>query len=292
MSITEPGLVRDLSNDDYHADEDWLSSSVLKRALPEHYKTGGSQEALDFGTLFHTAVLEPDNLAEYVVLNAHEIAGNNPKTGKPYDAPQMTAKFKAAVAEASEGGQTVVSQEDWDRAHVMRQAVVDHPDAKALLLDGDGDYEESAFAEDVRGVKLKARFDRRIPGAIVDLKSTAAKPGTQSLSRAVVDYGYDLSAAHYLEVARLLDLDADTFWLVFVGKEAPHRVTVANLDESFINRGRTLRDLAIDRLTDPLTPPYEGSTKPLTLVAPGWAHVTSPLAGIPADFTWSLNDYA
>lgn len=291
MSI-DPGLHIDMSNDDYHADTDYLSSSALKRQLPEHYKTGGSQDALDFGTLFHTVVLEPDNLAGYTVLDAAAIAGNNPKTGKPYDAPHMTSKFKAAVAEAAEDGRTVVSQEDWDRAHAMRQAVIDHADAKALLVDGDGTYEESAFATDEKGIKLKARFDRRIPGAIIDLKSTAAKPGASSLSRAVVDYGYDLSAAHYLEVARLLELDADTFWFVFVGKEAPHRVTVANLDDTFINRGRTLRDLAIDRLTDPLTPPYEGSAKPLTLVAPGWAHVASPLAGIPADFTWSLNDYA
>jgi hypothetical protein len=288
----KPGLHFDMPNEDYHADTEWLSSSVLKAQLPEHYKQGGSQDALDFGTLFHTVVLEPDSLGGYVVLDAHAIAGNNPKTGKPYDAPHMTAKFKAAVAEAAENGHAVVSREDWDRAHAMRDAITEHPDAKALLLDGEGMCEESAFATDENGVKVKARFDRRIPGAIIDLKSTSAKPGASSLARAVIDYGYDLSAAHYLEVARLLELDADTFWFVFVGKEAPHRVTVANLDDTFLDRGRALRDLAIERLTDPLTPPYEGWEKPLTLVAPGWAHITPINAGIPADFTWSLDDYS
>lgn len=291
-TITEPGLILGMKNEDYHADAEWLSSSVLKRHLPEHYKAGGSQEALDFGTLFHTVVLEPDNLAGYLVLDAAAIAGNNPKTGKPYDAPHMTARFKAAATEAAENGHVVVSQEDWDRAHAMREAVTQHPDAKALLLDGDGQYEESAFATDETGIKIKARFDRRIPGAIVDLKSTATKPGASSLSRAVIDYGYDLSAAHYLEVARLLELDADTFWFVFVGKEAPYRVTVASLDDGFLERGRVLRERAIERLTDPLTPPYEGAEGPLTLAAPGWAHLAPTTAGIPADFTWSLNDYA
>lgn len=292
MSTIKPGLHFDLPNADYHADTEWLSSSVLKQQLPERYKAGGSQDALDFGTLFHTVVLEPDNLSGYLVLDAAAIAGNNPKTGKPYDAPHMTAKFKAAVAEAAENGSTVVTQEDWDRAHAMRDAVMDHADARALLFDGDGMCEESAFATDESDVKVKARFDRRIPGAIIDLKSTSAKPGADSLSRAVIDYGYDLSAAHYLEVARLLELDADTFWLVFVGKEAPHRVTVADLDEGFLSRGRALRALAIERLTDPTAPPYEGWEKPLTLTAPGWARITSPNAGIPADFTWSINDYA
>ena len=289
--ITE-GL-HDMSNDEYHADIEWLSSSVLKHQLPEHYKTGGSQEALDFGTLFHAVVLEPDKLDGYTVLDAHEIAGNNPRTGKPYDAPQMTSRFKAAVAEAAEAGRIVVAREDWDRAHAMRQAVLDHADAKALLIDGEGHYEESAFATDISGAKVKARFDRRIPGAIIDLKSTAAKPGASSLARAVIDYGYDLSAAHYLEVARLLGLDADTFWFVFVGKEAPHRVTVASLDEAFLLRGRVLRDRAIDRLLDDDAAPYEGADAPLTLTAPGWAHLyPTTTAGIPADFAWSIDDYS
>lgn len=292
MSEIKEGLHFDLPNADYHADADYLSSSVLKRQLPERYKEGGSQDALDFGTLFHTVVLEPDNLAEYVVLDAAAIAGNNPKTGKPYDSPTMTTRWKTAVAEAEQDGKTVVAQGDWDRAHAMRDAIADHADARALLFDGEGLREESAFTTDENGVRIKARFDRRIPGAIIDLKSTSAKPGADSLARAVLDYGYDLSAVHYLEVARLLELDADTFWFVFVGKEAPHRVTVADLDDGFLSRGRALRALAIERLTDPTTPPYEGWEKPLTLTAPGWARITSPDAGIPADFTWSLNDYA
>lgn len=292
MSAIKPGLHFDMPNADYHADTDYLSSSVLKRQLPERYKQGGSQEALDFGTLFHTVVLEPDSLGEYVVLDAAAIAGNNPKTGKPYDSPTMTAKYKAAAAEAGESGRVVVAQTDWDRAHAMRDAILDHPDARALLFDGEGLREESAFTTDDAGISIKARFDRRIPGAIIDLKSTSAKPGADSLARAVIDYGYDLSAVHYLEVARLLELDADTFWFVFVGKEEPHRVTVASLDDAFLERGRALRELAIERLTNPLAPPYEGWEKPLTLTAPGWARITPTLAGVPADFTWSLDDYS
>src|SRR5690606_22348302 len=72
VNITEPGIY-EMSNEAYHAQEAWASSTGLKSLLPERYRTGGSQDALDFGTLFHTAVLEPDNLAEYVALDSEKI---------------------------------------------------------------------------------------------------------------------------------------------------------------------------------------------------------------------------
>lgn len=265
-----------MSNDAYHAELDWLSSTQAKGLLPEFYKTGGSSEALAFGSLVHTAILEPDDLAGYLPLDAAKIAGDNPKTGRPYDAPQMTARYKAAAAEAAQDGRKVIPQEWMDRALAMRDAVEAHATARELLFDIPGTVEESAFAE-VDGVKCRARFDRRIPGALLDLKSTSAKPGRDSLGRAVLDYGYDLSAAHYLAVADALGLDAEAFALVFVGKEPPHRVTVVDLDATWIERGRVLRQKAIDRLTD-AAEPYEGATGYLTISCPPWARLAEETA--------------
>lgn len=287
----KPGLHFDLPNADYHDQTDWWSSTQLKKALPERYKEGGSQEALDFGTLVHSVVLEPDNLGHYVVLDAAKIAGDNPKTGKPYDAPQMTARFKAAKAEAERGGQTVVAQADWDTAHRMRDAILKHDQASELLFGAEGMAEESAFVVDENGVRHKARFDKRIPGAVIDLKTTAAKPGADSLARTIVDYGYDLSACHYVTVAGLLDLDVDGFTWVFVDKSDQHRVSVVNAGE-WLERGRVLREQAIRRLTDPAELPYDGASGYLTVPIPGWARLTTPEAGIPADFTWSPDDYS
>lgn len=257
------GILADLPNDEYHADRLWLSSSVLKGYLPEQYKTGGSGDAFRFGTFFHTVVLEPDNLGEYVVLDAHAIAGDNPKTGKPYDAPQMTAKYKAAVVEAERGGRIVVTQEDWDRAHAMRDAIETHETARQLLKLAET-REESAFWTDENGVRHKARFDGRGPGFILDLKSTSAKPGARSLRYACRDYGYHLSAAHYLEVARGLDLDADTFALLFVSKQEPHYVTVAQIGEDLLAEGREHREAAIRRHLNEADA-YEGATGYITL---------------------------
>lgn len=268
MKITKPGLVLDLANDDYHAQTDWLSSSYLKSLLPEHYKQGGSQEALDFGTLVHTAVLEPDNLSEYVALDAATIGVKS--DGTPAANPTMTTAWKRAVAEAEQCGKTVIAQTDLDRALAMRAAVEAHPVA-AKLIYGEGQVEESAFVE-IDGVPCRARFDKRIPGAIIDLKSTSTKPGADAIGRAVIDYGYDLSAAHYLAVAEALDLEAPAFALVFVAKARPWHVTVAELDSAFLERGRALRAKAIARHYK-RADAYEGATGYLTLPCPRWAEL-------------------
>lgn len=289
--LISPGIHLDLSNADYHADTDYLSSSVLKRALPERYKAGGSQDALDFGTLFHTVVLEPENLSSYTVLDAAAIAGDNPKTGKPYDSPTMTAKYKAAKAEAEQSGAIIVTQEDWDKAHAMREAAARHEQAAALLF-GDGTSEASLFWQPSDGPAHKARFDRLLDGCGVDLKSTNAQPGEDALTKAVLNYGYDVSAAHYLEVANGLELGVTAFWLVFVSKEPPHYVTVCNLSDDFLTRGRILRALAIERLTNPDVAKYHGAEGHLTLTPPPYARMSDLPAGVPADFTWSINDYS
>jgi hypothetical protein len=282
----KPGLVADLPNEEYHAQTDWLSSTQLKGYLPERYTQGGSQEALDFGTLFHTVVLEPDHLDGYAerngfaVLDAKKIGVK--KDGTAADNPTATTAWKEAVAAAEKDGKRVIHAAEWqrwlDQAFAMRDAVAEHETAASLLFDGEGSNEESAFWIDDSGLQHKARFDRRIPGAIVDLKSTSAKPGEASLTRAVIDYGYDLSAAHYMAVAEGLGLEVQAFALVFVAKEAPHRVTVAELDETFLARGRILRALAIDRHLN-AAPAYEGASGYLTLSAPRWARLDE---GIPA----------
>lgn len=282
--------IRALSNEDYHAETEHLSSTRIKKALPEHYRDGDlNTAAIEFGTLVHSVALEPETLDRYTVLDAAKIGVKS--DGTPAQNPTMTAAWKRAVAEASEAGLTVAAQADWDKAHRMADAVKEHPEARDLLY-SEGESEVSAFATDENGVKVKARFDRLNPGAIVDLKTTGARAGAASLRSVVANFLYDLSAYHYLEVARLCELDADTFWFVFVSKDDKPLVTVARLSDAFLERGRDLRSLALDRINGDAEP-YEGATGHLTLHPPGWAQTTSqPATEIPSDFTWSIHEPA
>lgn len=297
--MISPGIHLDLSNADYHADKDYLSSSVLKAALPERYKAGGSQDALDFGTLFHAVVLEPEKVdgiaAELgmVVLDAKVIGVK--ADGSKADNPTATTAWKNKLAEVEADGLRVMPAEKWvewlARAEAMRDAAAAHEQASALLF-GDGTSEVSLFWQPDDGPGHKARFDRLLDGCGVDLKSTTAQPGADALTKAVLNYGYDTSAAHYLEVANGLELGVTAFWLVFVSKEPPHYVTVCNLSDDFLTRGRILRALAIERLTNPATDQYPGAEGHLTLTPPPYARITDTDAGIPVDFTWSIHDYA
>lgn len=282
IGITQPGIY-DMSNAAYHRETGWLSSTYLKSLLPEFFKQGGSQDALDFGSLFHVVVLEPDHLDDFPADNG--LAVLDPKVigikadGKPSDSPTSTKAWKDAVAAEVAAGRRVITATEWqsmlDRAHAMADAVREHETAAELLYGIEGTVEESVFA-DVAGVPCRARFDKRIPSVILDLKSTSSKPGADSLSRSVADYGYDLSAAHYLAVAEAAGLDIQTFALVFVDKSDDHRVTVCDIDDSWLERGRALRDLAIRRHCGQADA-YEGATGFLTLTRPRWARIPEGL---------------
>lgn len=291
MDDIKPGLHFDLPNEDYHGLADWLSSTQLKRQLPELYDEGSmSQAALDFGTLVHSVVLEPDNLGHYEPADAVEIGVK--ADGSRADNPTSTKAWKAFVSQAEADGKTIVAKEDWDRAHAMRDALWNHAEARPLLFGDDGESEVSAFVTDGEGVPLKARFDRLLPGAVVDLKTTGSRPGAESLTKTVVNFLYDLSATHYLTVADLLDLDAHLFTWVFVTKTEPHMVTVADASDAFIERGRILRDRALTRLLDPQLDRYEGASERLLLTPPSWARLAPAQVTIPADYEWKLDEYA
>ena len=269
MADIKPGLHFDLPMDDYHSLTDWHSSTQLKALLPETYKPfTGTTPAMSFGTLVHTLALEPALAADIVPLD--ETVVGVKADGTLAKKPTETTAWKAAVAEVEADGKRVVAQADWDRAVAMVDAIHDHPEAGPLIFGSGGVNEESAFWVDDDGVKHKARFDRRIPGALIDLKTTMAQPGAYSLGKQVTSYGYELSAAHYLAVADGLELGVDEFLHVWAEKTEPFRVTVTELDDYFLARGRSLRELALQRAAG-LVEPYEGATGRLLLDCPMWA---------------------
>ena len=249
-----PGVYTDLSNADYHAQTDWLSSTQLKRLLPEFYKTGGgSKDALDFGCAFHTTVL---GAGEPVV----------PVTAASWQGKAAQEERQQAYA----AGGVPILEKQLTQLDDMAAAVGSHVEASRLLTAGKP--EVSVFVE-VDGVPCKARFDWLADGYAVDLKTTASKPG-KDLAKTVTDFGYDVSADHYLRVASAAGLDVSEFWHIWVGKDAPHYVTVSDLDSSFYDRAAVLRELALERWQHPdMTDPYPGATGRLTLSAPRWSRL-------------------
>lgn len=271
------GAWRGIREDIYHADTTTLSASSAKVLLGK--RPPAASDALRFGTLCHTILLEPERLSEYVCLDAAAIAGNNPKTGKPYDAPTMTGKWKAAVAEAEQDGKTVVAQADWDKAHAIIEAVTEHPTARQLL-DVSTERELSVYAEHETGAIIRGRFDLFGPGLIADLKTTM-NGDPRTFGKTAHDFGYYISAAVYLDLAAANGLDAQGFAFINAEKEPTpggrYRVSVIELSKEAIDLGRDhmaeacRRWLALGKVVD--LPDYgDGFT---TVDLPNYAYDTT-----------------
>ena len=227
------GLHDGIPDDEYRA-APGLSASEAKVLLGK--RPPAPSPALAFGTLVHTIVLEPEKADAYVALDAVSIAGNNPKTGRPYDSPTMTAKWKAAVAEAEQDGKTVVALAEWEAAHRMADAVHAHP-AASRVLELCNRREVSGWAKHPTGVLVKGRLDLLGPGLVADLKTTQdANPET--FGKTCHDFGYHVSAANYMDVALAAGEDVQGFCFVNVEKAEPYRVSVVQLTESAIDLGR------------------------------------------------------
>lgn len=252
-----PGIYTDLSHADYLAVDGWVSSSQLKRHLPEHFRPFNGSPSADIGSVLH-ARFTGDETPVTVV-----------------DAATWTGKAAKDVRTAvtASGGYAILSG---DRTAIdgMETALRAHSVAADLLVTSAGAWEVSVFA-DVYGVPSKCRVDRLLDsGVAVDVKTTKEPPSPRDLARAVINYGYDLQQCHYDAVLDAAGVPFSEFWFVFVQSTEPYRVTVVELDEPFIERGTALRDLALQRFCHPeFTDSYPGERERLTLTMPKWAEL-------------------
>lgn len=234
-----PGLVYDKDETDYHADQDSLSASGAKVLLGKRPPSPDS-DALQFGRLVHHVLLEPHKLDTYAVLNPDEIGVK--ADGSKADNPTATKAWKDAVFEAKRDGLTVIGAPMLDKANALAAAVRAHPEAGRLLSAATG-HEVSAYADHPTGARVRARFDLIGPGFIADIK-TARDADPENFGRAMHAFGYHISAANYLDIARANGLDVERFDLICVEKEptpgGDYRVSVLEIHEDAIDQGRTL----------------------------------------------------
>lgn len=240
-TITEPGLDYDMTDGVYHADpvpDGSLSSTGAKRLLEapavfKHYQDNPqpTKKEFDIGTLVHSHVLG---------------TGKQPVVHGFDNLRTKAAQEKVAQIRA-EGG-IPVSQSEFAEIKAIANAVLEHPVAGPAFTRSDGYSEVSAFAKTEDGLWLRARPDKFIPSAnlVLDLKtSTTASP--DDFDRTAVTLGYDVSAYHYRKVLQLLTGQAWDFVHVIVSKAPPHLVSIAQLDDDFIDLAQGRWNRAYDR---------------------------------------------
>lgn len=235
--MTAPELIYDLDESTYHADTSTLSASGAKVLLGKR-PPAPDGEALLFGRLVHTVILEPHKLDAYAVLDPDEIGIK--KDGTKADNPTNTAAWKDAVFAAKRDGLTVIAPKMFAKAEALAAAVMAHPEAGRILTAATH-QEVSAYAEHPSGARVRARFDLVCPGFLADIKTTR-DGDPKNFDRTMHAFGYHISAANYLDIARANGLDAEHFDLVCVEKEptpgGKYRVSVMRILPDAIEKGR------------------------------------------------------
>jgi hypothetical protein len=231
---------------------------------PEFIEKNG--EDLDVGTMAHIAVLEPHLFDERVAI----ITANDWRTQAARNLRQEAyAEGKVPLLEKQFHLVTRLRLQLWESA------------AAELLFGADG-MSEHAWEWEWDGVPCKAKVDRfaRIGrGMLVDLK-TAATPSPAAFQREMVLRGHHLRAAWYLDGWDKFYGDVDCYRFVVIGKAEPHLISVYQLDDSALQRGRTLYRHALSLFRQcqdaGVWPGYEGQraagekNTPITINLPAW----------------------
>lgn len=269
-----PNIVRDLPEADYHRDHSALSASGAKVLLGKRPPAQDS-DALAFGRLVHTVILEPHRLDQYAVLNADVIGVK--ADGSKADNPRNTKAWKDAVFNAERDGMTVIDGRTLAKAQAIGEAVRNHPEAGRLLAAA-LEREVSMYAEHPTGAPVRGRLDLLGTDFVADIK-TCRDGNPEDFGRVMNNLLYHVSAANYIDLARANGYgDVDRFDLICVETEptpsGDYRVSVLEIHGDAVDKGRELmaeacsRWLANGRVID--LPGYGDGRHVVDL--PGWAY--------------------
>lgn len=241
MIPEEDGAYTGISDVEYHADRDSLSSSGARKLLksPAKFHWSMSQEPetaehFDIGKFVHAKVLgvgEP-----IVIIDADS-----------YNTKAARADRDAAYAE----GKIPMLKAKAEEATQMAEAILKHPGAGQLLEAGTP--EVSAYWHDLpTKVRLRARFDKlrefldgRRP-LVIDVKTTAnADP--DEFPWTAEKFGLHIQAAWYLAAIRAIGIHDDAaFIFINVEKEPPYLVSLTRLPVQAIDLGSRKMRRAVD----------------------------------------------
>lgn len=222
--MTTPGTHFGLDERLYHASPH-LSSTGARKLLesPAKYKYSLThpqehKDAFDLGTAVHTKILGTGaNIFTYPTEHLTPSGAVSTKQATIAWADEMRA-----------AGHVVIAPSQARQVDGMAEAVLAHPDARAVLERIAG-REVSVFA-DIDGVPVRARFDIYDRVNAADLKSARdASPG--GFNRSVANYGYAFQERWYREVDTAANgTELESFKFLVVENYAPYLVGVYDLD--------------------------------------------------------------
>jgi len=242
----KPGVYSDISNAAYHSGPGESKSLLdLVAISPVHYRArevaaNDNQPrpeptaAMRIGSAFHALLLEPavfeeeycreliapedalvtiDDLKSALKDAGEKVSGTKPELIERLKAVRPDAvileDLKANYAKAN-AGRIILKAEECDQLYRMRDAVMAHPAAKALMTGAKMVTERSVYWTDpATGLLCRCRPDGwRVDGVVPDVKTTD-DASEEGFARSIAKYRYHVQAAFYLDGIAHMQRQAD-----------------------------------------------------------------------------------
>lgn len=258
------GFYKAMSFENYLADPAISKSGLVDMAQsPAHYKERRENPktfaAADLGSATHMMILEPERAERSIFTPPGNVLGKGGTRG--------TTAYREWAA-AQEPGAIILSREEFEAAHRMRDSVLHHPVAADLLSGG---FPEISAIHYVSDVRVKTRPDYLNDGYITDIKTTVdASPET--FGRQAYNLKYYWSAYLSGLILRGLEIGSREYAYVAVEKTPPYPVAVYYCPPELVElAGREVEPLLrmFRACNDTgIWPGYEEDITPLRV--PGW----------------------
>lgn len=211
-----------MTEKEYYSDTTMITNSMLGKLKksPQHlqmYLDGKQEEtqALNFGSAFHLAILEPEKAEEQIA-----VYPGKTRRGKEWDA------FKEENHD-----KIVLSMSEYETLAGMRMSISSNEEVMEIIRQSDKEV-VAKWVDEETGISCKGRADMVGKNFVADLKTTQ-NVELEAFRYSCLKYGYNRQAAFYLD-----GFGKEEFHFICVEKEAPYRIGLFSTSESFINSGR------------------------------------------------------
>lgn len=265
MTITEPGLVYGLSDEDYHADPvvGGSLSSTFARLLTDHVPAKANEirrnrkptKAMNLGKAAHAHAL---GAGPELITFQHDGRTKEGKAERAELAPMLATE--AAVAVTAAEREQIAGMVAALRAHSEVVTILDECESEVS-----GFWQEGP-------VWLRARYDLLGKAGAWDYK-TCQDASRRGFSKTMASYSYHQQAELYGRGLRALGHPAGQSTMQFICQEttAPYLVQIHTPDEVAMDVARELNDRAIRLYAECMT----------TGIWPGYERLTAEAAPLP-----------
>ena len=216
--------------------------SPLHFKLKDKIRDKKKSQAMDFGSLYHLAVLEPKKFVKSYALE--------PKfhpTGEPINKRKKDHREFLDAWKKDQGDKIFVDEDDVTKINEMANAILEHETASSLLKHGLPEHvSEFTIESDGLIANGKARADYIIEHetfgrTVIDVK-TSRDASREGFEKSVINYNYDLQSFWYKEA-----FDADTFIFIVQATEYPYAIGVYNATDAVLSRGEDIARHALKK---------------------------------------------